>query len=426
MPESNGPVPLRDLEALLQQTMEGPVTVEVTDWKHLTDPGENFGSLILAVNANVVARNGKQEKHHLVCKMPPKSEYLLDLFNSPMAFKKELYFYTKIAPAFLQLQLSSGGFSKNELVNELVPRFYGGRMSLDGGTDAGRFDSQAAIVLENLNYAGYATQDRIAGMDLQHMEFGVRELAKLHAITCGYRIKNPVDFEKTIAPGLKPAHNDTAGKCVEEMVRKAVDNLRKMDAAKPHLERVLRTLEKASEAPTPKIERWCTFVHGDFWVNNMMYRYSNSNGNNNNNNNEDNKILSLKMVDFQLSVCDYGVNDLIFFLVSSAKKDIIDNNLGDLVDLYYETFVGSLRALKVDTVDFSREEFDGLLKECAPLKFPQCIMMVQVIKATRGSAPDVNSIKNSEAFLSIGKGKIYEDKLLHVLQTFVKNDWLVD
>lgn len=162
-------------------------------------------------------------------------------------------------------------------------------------------------------------------------------------------------------------------------------------------------------------ERWCTFVHGDFWVNNMMYRYSN-NG----------KILGMKMVDFQLSSYEYGMMDLIFFLISSAKKDVLENNLNDLITLYYESFIETLRTLKVDTKDFSREEFDRLLKECAPLKLPQCIMMVQVIKATRGSAPDVNSIKNSDAFLSIGKGQLYEEKLLHVLLMFVKNGWLVN
>ena len=105
MPELNEPVPLQDIEGLLQQTLTSPLKVQVNDWRHLTDPGENFGSLILAINVNVTRENGKQETHHLVAKMPPKSEYLLGLFNSPMAFKKELYFYTKIDPAFLQLQV---------------------------------------------------------------------------------------------------------------------------------------------------------------------------------------------------------------------------------------------------------------------------------------------------------------------------------
>jgi hypothetical protein len=104
MPELNEPLPLEDLEGLLQQTISPSLKVEVIDWKHLTDPGENFGSLIFAVNVTVT-NNDKQEAHHLVCKMPPKSDYLLDLFNSPMTFKKELYFYKKIAPAILQFQV---------------------------------------------------------------------------------------------------------------------------------------------------------------------------------------------------------------------------------------------------------------------------------------------------------------------------------
>ncbi|XP_058791315.1 uncharacterized protein LOC131664330 [Phymastichus coffea] len=412
MPELNEPLPLQDLEGLLQETLGSPLSVEVIEWKHLTDPGENFGSLILAVTANV-SKNGKQETHRLVCKMPPKSDYLLDLFNSPMAFHKELYFYTKIAPAFLELQIKSG-FVDNELI-KLVPQYYGGRMSLNRSD---KFDSQAAIVLENLNFSGYTTKDRLTGMDLHHMEYSVRELAKLHAIACGYRIKHPEDFKQTIAPGLVMAQNDIAMKCIDEMIRKAVDNLKKMDEAKPYMDKVFKTLEhidKHYKEKKPLIEHWCTFVHGDFWVNNMMYRYGN-NG----------KILGMKMVDFQLSSCEYGMMDLVFFLISSGKKDVIENNMNDLITLYYETFISTLRALKVDTKEFPREEFDKLLKECAPLEFSQCIMMVQVIKATRGSAPDVNNIKNADAFLNIGKGQLYEEKLLHVLLTFVKNGWLVD
>lgn len=109
MPEQNEPLPLKDLDCLLQQTLGAPLTVQVTDWKHLTDPGENFGSFIIAINVGIVRNNNtsKQEVHHLVCKMPPRSDYLLDLFNSPMTFKKELHFYNKIAPAFLQLQVGS-------------------------------------------------------------------------------------------------------------------------------------------------------------------------------------------------------------------------------------------------------------------------------------------------------------------------------
>lgn len=129
---------------------------------------------------------------------------------------------------------------------KLVPSFYGGRMSLTS-TEEG-FDDQAAILLENLNYSGYSTKDRIAGMDMDHMKYGVRELAKLHAITCGYRAKNPKDFAETIAPGLVPAPNKAAMKCVMEMIGKAVENLKKMDESKPHMDRVFKTLEHCEES----------------------------------------------------------------------------------------------------------------------------------------------------------------------------------
>ncbi|XP_014237227.1 uncharacterized protein LOC106659292 isoform X1 [Trichogramma pretiosum] len=412
MPELSEPLPLQDLDGLLQQSLKDVTDVQVKSWKHLTDPGENFGSLILSIEASVKRESGEHETLHLVCKMPPKSEYLLDLFNSPLAFKKELYFYKTIAPAFLELQKKSG-LGDNELI-KLFPHLYGGRMNITN--EGEKFDEQAAIVLENLNFSGYSTKDRITGMDLEHMQYGVRELAKLHAITCGYRAKYPKEFQETIAPGLEACHNEVAMNCVMEMIHKAINNLKRLEPDTKLIDRVLKTMElceRHEKEPKAVLEHWCTFVHADFWVNNMMYRYDN-----------EKKITGMKIVDFQLSQNDYGMKDLVFFLISSAQEEVIDNNLNDLINLYYETFIDTLRALKVDTTLYQREEFDRLLIESAPLKFPQCIMMVQVIKATRGSAPDVNSITNGEAFLNIGKGQLYEKKLLHVLHTYDKMNWL--
>ena len=147
----------------------------------------------------------------------------------------------------------------------------------------------------------------------------------------------------------------------------------------------------------------------------MLYRYDNNNN-----------IDSMKIVDFQLSAYDYGVKDLIFFMISSAKKDVIDNNLDELISLYYESFIDCLSLLKIEQTKFTREKFDKILLESAPLKFSQCIMMTEIIKSARGTAPELQSIKNKNEFLNTGKGKIYEDKLIHVLQTFVKRGWLVE
>lgn len=406
MPETSE-IPVQDLEGVLRGSLGPQTKVESLKWKHLTDPGENFGSLILAIDADV-ARDERPETLHLVAKLPPSSAYLIDLFNSPMVFYKEIYFYSTVAPAFLQLQLENGTPEK-ELI-KLVPNFYGGRIGLDDG-----FDGQALVLLENLNYLGYVTQDRISGLDRRHIDFAVKELAKFHAIPIAMRVKKPKTFEEVVLPGLEAHINDTAIACVNDMVDKARANLKNMPQAQDYADSIDRTIDYALEIETSNAKKqspWLTFVHGDFWVNNMMFKY------------DEGRISGLKIVDFQLGVYEYCVDDLIFFLLSSARKEVIDKSLQDVIDLYHESFLACLSSLKVDTKDFSKESFDRVLKERAPVRFPQCIMMVQVIKATRGSAPDVQSIDKKETFLNIGSGQLYNEKLLHIFQTFLKNGWL--
>lgn len=381
------------------------------EWKHLTDPGENFGSIILAININA-EQNDKKRTLNVVVKLPPKSAYLLDLFDSPLTFKKELEFYSTVAPEFLKLQNESG--IPREALSVIVPQFLGGRLGL---RDPQRFDEQAAIVLENLKSHNYVTQDRIAGMDKEHMDFAISHLAKLHAITIGLKLKKPEFFKKMVLPGLKYAVNEIAIKGVIDMVEKAHNDYKSIAEAKAYLDRIEKTIKYGFKHHdvTPE-EPWTTLVHNDFWVNNMMFKYD-----------ESGKPINMKIVDFQLTLYDYGVNDLIFFLISSSRKEILDNHLDDMIDFYYDSFIESLKSLNIDTNAFPKNQFMEQLNQCAPIKFNQCIMMVQVIQAARGS---VTKTANDTANESVFAGGIdddnYKQKLLHILSIFDQKGWLVN
>lgn len=403
-------LPVKNLDALLMQTYGPNFRIHDVEWKHLTDPGENFGSIILAVNISA-EQNDKKRTLNVVVKLPPKSAYLLDLFDSPLTFKKELEFYSKIAPEFLKLQNESG--IPREAMSVIVPQFLGGRLGLQ---DPQRFDEQAAIVLENLKNHNYTTQDRILGLDKIHMDFAISHLAKLHAITIGLKLKKPEFFKKTMLPMLEFNINDAAKKGTLDMVQKAHNDYKNIKEAEAYLDRIEKTIKygfTCNEAPK---EPWATLVHHDFWVNNMMFKYD-----------ESGKLINMKIVDFQLTIYNYGVNDLIFFLISSARKEVLDNHLDDMIDFYYDSFIESLKSLCIDTNAFPKSQFMEQLNQCAPIKFNQCIMMVQVIQAARGS---VSQTETETAENCVFAGGIddnnYKQKLLHVLSTFNRKGWLIN
>ncbi|XP_077279633.1 uncharacterized protein LOC143907027 [Temnothorax americanus] len=403
-------LPVKNLDALLMQTCGPNFRIHDVEWKHLTDPGENFGSVILAVTINV-EQNDKKRILNVVVKLPPKSAYLLDLFDSPLTFKKELEFYSMVAPEFLKLQNKNG--IPREALSVIVPQFLGGRLGL---RDPQCFDEQAAIVLENLKSHDYTTQDRIAGLDKEHMDFAIAHLAKLHAITIGLKLKKPEFFEKTVLPCLGYPLTEAAMNGALDMVQKAHNDYKSMKEANVYLDRIEKTLEYGLKDDITPEEPWATLVHGDFWVNNMMFKYD-----------ESGRPINMKIVDFQLTTYNYGVNDLIFFLISSSRKEILDNHLDDMIDFYYDSFIESLKSLNVDTNAFPRGQFMEQLNQCAPVKFSQCIMMVQVIQAARGSVSQTATETANELVFTGGiDDDNYKQKMLHILSIFDQKGWLVN
>lgn len=403
--------PIQNLEALLVHSLGPNFEIKSLQWKPLTAPGENFGSIMLAINVTV-SRSNKTETMNLVAKLPPTSEYLLDLFNSPITFKKELEFYSTLTKEFEKLQLDCG--IEEENLSILVPKYFGGRLGL---RNPDKFDEQAAIILENLKYNGYGTEDRIYGLDEKHTKFALEELAKLHGLTVALKLKKPQIFEKIKEDVMSDVLNETTEKCVLDMVRKAQADVKDIEEVKPYLDRIERTIEYGVElnknAAKPE-EPWATLVHNDFWVNNMMFKHD-----------DRGEPVSVKIVDFQLCAYNYGLHDLIFFLVSSANKDILDHKLDDMIDFYYHSFIKSLEMLKVDTEKFPKERFDEILKLCGPIKFNQCLMMVQVIQAPKDNTPEMNNL-DVDGFLNRKVDGVYREKLLHIVQLFVKRGWLIE
>ncbi|XP_044016775.1 uncharacterized protein LOC122858132 [Aphidius gifuensis] len=402
-------LPVKEIKSLIKNVVGDDFEIIKKDWKYLTDPGENFGSLIFAIKLEIM-KNNKNEILHIVAKLPPPSLYLIKLFNSPFSFKKELVFYRDLTPAFIQLQIDNG--IKNPEDSWIGPKYYGGRCGLVDDV----FDTQASIVLENLNYSGFKMIDRLTGLTKLQTEYAVKKLAKLHALAIAMREQKPKIFNNLVLPALENVANEHAKECLMDMIKKSVMDLGNINEAKPYMDKVQWTIDNA-----PKIEekmvhdkKWYTFVHNDFWVNNMMFKFGNND-----------EILDMKIIDFQLGFYDYGVKDLIFFLMSSPNWEITGDIFDEMINIYYNEFIMLLKTFNVYTQDYTHEKFLQLVDQCGPSKLAQCLMMTQVIKSIPGSAPKIETIENKESFLKIGGGQIYHDKLIQLLYIFKKRNWLL-
>lgn len=132
---------------------------EITRCKttRLTAPGENYGSLMLAIDLTIRNKDdGKEQELHIVGKAVPRNEFIQRMFKTPLTFKKELEFYRTIVPTLQEFQRKNGVG-----VMDFFPEFYGGRMGMDENSD--KFDDDAVILLENLKIKGYFCVERTKG-----------------------------------------------------------------------------------------------------------------------------------------------------------------------------------------------------------------------------------------------------------------------
>jgi hypothetical protein len=120
--------------------------------------------------------------------MVPPSEFIQEVFNTPVTFRNEIAFYKDILPILQDFQRQHG---VKEVI-DFVPKYYGSRRNLKG--DEGKVDQDAVLLLENLKVANYTTFDRTQGFDLDAAKLIITDLAQFHAVPLALKLEKPEIF----------------------------------------------------------------------------------------------------------------------------------------------------------------------------------------------------------------------------------------
>lgn len=152
---------LHDLESLLKKSVGDRVLVIDYETSTLLPEGENYGSSILKVEANIkITEDSSEEKLHLVAKILPTRELKNHHMKMSLVFKKEIFIFDKLVPAFREIEAES--VSEDEKLIDLFPKFYGGRLSRSE-KEPDKINEDAVILLENLSVLGYENMDKKKG-----------------------------------------------------------------------------------------------------------------------------------------------------------------------------------------------------------------------------------------------------------------------
>jgi hypothetical protein len=416
----------QEFESLLSPQLGSDVKVLDFKTQALTQPGDNYGSTILA--AELTIQQGYGEKTlPLVVKLVPPSEFLRDVFDIEITFTKEVNAYKLVSPQYEQLQTEKGIPSDKLL--DVFPKFYGARTNKQGDLNA-RADNTAVLLLENLKVSGYHVGDRRRGLDLEHMELGVKKLARFHAVSVALKILKPNVFKETV---LKACDRCVVGRVSDDeaggkWIASTLNDVKDIPECLPYLKRIAERIredmkERKDPSAYPPKEPFATFVHNDFWVNNMMFLYETQ---------DDNEIqssktgtpISMKFVDFQVTLYSSPIQDLIFFIYSSATIGVMKHHFDDLVSLYHHEFIDCLSGLACNTDPFSINSFQDELNTYAPREFFHILFMTKIISADQSKVPELSNCNDNELFENNYGGEIYEEKVRFIVQDFVQRGWL--
>lgn len=124
-------------------------------------------------------------------------------------------------------------------------------------------------------------------------------------------------------------------------------------------------------------------LHGDFWNNNMLFKYMEVEENGSKPSLSSAIPVSLKLIDFQLSRIGHPLTDILYFMNASAKPEVREQHMESLLRHYYDTLAADLQLLGIPLHHYTFQVFLGDYKKRSlmGLFFGGLIMSMGLAKA---------------------------------------------
>ncbi|KAI4504611.1 hypothetical protein M0802_000161 [Mischocyttarus mexicanus] len=361
-------VTLRELEPLLRLTLgDDKLIVENYTATSFLPPGENYGSTILAVDA-IIRKKRRNQKN----------------------LEREF------------------GIDESELI-DVIPKFYGSRLSLDPNVD---FDDNAVILLENLSTRHYYTGKRNIGLNFDHCRLAIRTLARFHALGIAMKHNKPDEYNIIRENSKSPEIEYDGFVNFYTIILKQIENNPILQVYYDRCAVILKDEGFFKEWIAEPTGQWATIVHKDFWINNMMFHGD-----------EYCFADDVKFIDFQNYMYSNPIGELLFFLHSSTDEDVREHNLEELTDLYYDTFISILIKMNCDISSYDRQSFDDGFYDVCKIEFIHLCFMIKMLTIDINKTELNNS--NMETVMKNYEGnEMYIKRLESLVLYFVKRNWI--
>lgn len=382
---------------------EGDSVLEVDSYNvtNATKPGENYLSDIYRVTASVTREYGPEVTSFIV-KCSRDTEDIDLEARERSVFEREINTYTLILPSLHRLLSISSLENYQRLSANLLYIV--------------NDPPQQAIVMQDLKAQGFKMADRTRGLELQHSLLVMKQIGRYHGASAVLQQKMPENF-LYFHEGI---YGSKVLEACEDFFRSGLTNLAQEVAKWPHYrERFSEKLLKLADNAYTKFldsvirreEEFNVLCHGDLWLNNMMFRYSQETG----------EVTDTRFVDYQFGYWTSPAADLHYFLYSSLSPELLDQH-HTLVQEYYKSVTETLSALGYRGLQPTLAELQRQLHKRGPYAVVMCCALLPVFLLDRNNISEPNNILKKEAVFHLSEE--YKDIMKKLLPIFEEKGWL--
>jgi len=317
------------------------------------DTKQANGNLSGSGDNSVTSQN--QRTFHFVIKSPPKATFIKMMHKMTKPFLNEVTWYLELlrqvslAEACLSPPLSSPDLSLTKqcpVVYHAHSNYYSGEVA---NSCAGcpwfcslpfRQAEEGILVMENVKKRGFVMFDKMRILPLDHFLLAMTNLAHFHGRWLVYRWMveqgqlggeawNLDDFKSACNTQKRPPK--LVYKQLLNGTAKTVKRILELEGKEDLIPKVSqffsvtsrRQLDMFMGNVTSSIDTLC---HGDFWSNNIMFKYD-----------DEGKVTGTILVDFQLINYGHPAYDIMYLLYLSTDTQFRDMHMDECLQHYWDT-----------------------------------------------------------------------------------------
>lgn len=266
---------MSDIPEYVRDLLKRIATSEGFDnYTTIVEAGSNHGDGFIGVLARVtlsgnrnIDGNYQEDELKLLCKFGSEIAERRKQFHTDALFKREIYVYEKLFPAFRKFQKSKGLSDADAFVS--YPKYYAGVADEENG--------HFVIIMEDLRFQNFAMWPKSQPAPLDHVRLVMEQLGKYHGVSLAMKVQQPRIFKEFAKlddlfhvicrnglPLFHAAYDMAMNAVTDEEHKKILEDL------KEHTVEIMIDCVDVERS-----EPFCVVSHGDCWNNNLLYRYEN-------------------------------------------------------------------------------------------------------------------------------------------------------